>query len=132
MGSMTVTASPHTAGAHGVRLRLTLHYEMQCNYPGAGPLVVTFPAALKLPKHFASGSVLLAGNPVAAAVDRREVTVTVPPHKGILCAMVGPGSLKLTFTSAAKLANPTHKGSYRFTATHLGRNFTAALTIKAG
>jgi hypothetical protein len=130
MGSMTVTSSPRTAGAHGVRLKVTLHYEMQCNYPGAGPLVVTFPKALKLPKQFASGSVLLAGNPVAATVNGQQVTVTVPPHKGILCTMVGPGSLKLTFTRAAKLANPAHKGSYRFSATHLRRDFAATLAIQ--
>ncbi len=130
MGSMTVTASPRTAGAHGVRLRVTLHYEMQCNYPGAGPLVVTFPAALKLPKQLADGSVLLGESPVAATVDGHQVTVTVPPHKGILCTMVGPGSLKLTFTQAAKLRNPAHKGSYRFTATHSRRDFSATLAIQ--
>jgi len=128
---MTVTASPSTAGAHGVRLRVTLHYEMQCNYPGAGPLVVTFPTAVKLPKQFADGSVLLADNPVAATVDGQQVTVVVPPHRGILCTLMGPGSLKLTFTRAAKLANPARKGGYHFSATHLGRAFTATLSIKS-
>ena len=127
---MAVTASPRTAGAHGVRLRLTLRYEMQCGYAGAGPLVVTFPSALKLPARFADGSVLLAGKPVTATVSGRRVTMTVPPHRGVLCTMVGPGSLKLTFTQAAELTNPAHNGSYRFTATHGKRAFAARLAIK--
>jgi len=127
---MTVTASPRSAGAHGVRLTLTLHYEMQCSYPGAGPLVVTFPAALKLPKQFAAGAVTLGGKQVAANVDGRQVTVTIAPHTGKLCDVMGPGSLTLAFTRAAKLANPARAGSYRFTATHAKRAFTARLAIK--
>jgi len=128
--SMTVTASPHAAGAQGIRLTLTLRYEMQCNYPGAGPLVVTFPAALRLPQQFAAGAVELAGKQVAAKVDGRHVTVAVAPHTGILCDVMGPGSLTLVFTPAARLANPARAGYYRFRATHRKRTFTARLAIK--
>jgi hypothetical protein len=128
--SMTVTASPRAARAHGIRLTLILRYEMQCNYPGAGPLVVTFPAALKLPKQFAAGAVKLAGKPVTAKVDGRHVTVTVAPHTGILCDVMGPGSLTLAFTRDARLASPARAGFYRFTATHRKRAFTARLAIK--
>ena len=91
---------------------------------------MTFPSALKLPADFAAGTVLLSGKPVHATVSGRQVAVTVPPHKGMLCNIVAPGSLTLVFTHAAKLANPVHAGSYRFTATHGTRAFTAALTIK--
>src|SRR5262249_26398246 len=76
--SMSVIASPHTPSAHAVRLLVTLRYEMQCDYPGAGPLVVTFPAAVKLPHRLAAGTVKLAGKRIAATVDGRRVTVTVP------------------------------------------------------
>ncbi len=127
---MTVTASTHDAKARAVRFTVTLRYEMQCAYPGPGPLVVTFPSALKPPADFAAGTVLLSGKPVAATVSGRQVAVTVPPHKGMLCDIVAPGSLTLVFTHAAKLANPARAGSYRFTATHGRRAFTAALTIK--
>ena len=127
--SMTVTASPQTMGAHAVRINVTLHYEMQCGYAGAGPLVVTFPAAIKLPKRFSADAVQLAGKPVAATVGGRNVTVTIAPHKGVMCDVIGPGSLVLTFTSAAKLANPAQAGSYHFTATHAKRAFAAALAI---
>jgi hypothetical protein len=128
--SMTVAATPHAAHAHGIRLTLTLRYVMQCGYPGAGPLVVTFPRAVKLPPQFPPGAVQLAGKSVAATVKGRHVTVKVPPHKGLMCNVIGLGSLRLAFTRAAGLANPDHPGSYRFTATHGTRGFTAKLAIK--
>lgn len=127
---MTVTASPRTARAHGIRLTFTLRYEMHCGYPGRGPLVVTFPSALKLPQRFAAGTVKLAAKPIAARVQGRRVTVTVPPHKGVLCNLIGPGSVTLTFTRAAKLANPARAGFYSFGATHAGHTFAARLRIK--
>ena len=127
---MTVAASPHSVGAHRVRLTLTLRYQMQCNYPGAGPLVVTFPSALKLPKGFGTHSVKLAGKSVVATRKGRHVTVTVPPPSGVLCGLVGPGSVKLVFTRKAKLANPARPGSYRFTARHEKRAFRAKLAIR--
>jgi hypothetical protein len=45
--------------------------------------------------------------------------------------MLGPGSVTLVFTRAAKLRNPAQAGSYRFTATHAEHTFRARLTIKA-
>jgi hypothetical protein len=128
---MSVLASPHTPAAHSVRLLVTLRYDMQCNYPGAGPLVVTFPSAMKVPHRFAAGTVKLAGKQIAATVNRRRVTVTVPPPSGTLCSLRGPGSVTLTFTRAAKLANPARPGSFGFKATHDGHAFTAKLAIKA-
>ncbi len=104
---------------------------MRCGYPGAGPLTVTFPAALKLPKRFAAGAIRSAGIPLAAAVDGRNVTVTVPPPKGTLCTVITPGSFVVTFTRAAKLLNPAQTGFYRFSATHARHRFTAELAITA-
>jgi hypothetical protein len=127
--SMAVAASSHTAGAQRVHLTLTFRYEMQCGYAGAGPLVVTFPSALKLPKRFAAHSVKLAGEAVAAKRRGHRVTVTVPPPTGVLCGTIGPGSLRLVFTRKAKLANPLRAGSYRFGATHTTHAFKAKLAI---
>jgi hypothetical protein len=56
--------------------------------------------------------------------------VTVPPPKGILCTMLGPGSVTLVFTRAAKLRNPARAGSYRFTATHAEHTFRARFAVK--
>lgn len=128
--SIAVAASPHTARAH-VRLTLTLRYPMRCGYPGSGPLVVTFPSAMKLPKHFASNAIRSAGEPLAAKVAGRKVTVTIPPPKGTLCNVITSGSFSVTFTRAAKLVNPAQAGSYRFTAAHARRHFTAKLTVTA-
>ncbi|HZQ82317.1 MAG TPA: hypothetical protein VFB25_10135 [Gaiellaceae bacterium] len=127
--TMTVTATPKAAAAQAVRLTVTLHYEMQCGYAGAGALVVTFPSAVKMPKQFAAGSVQLAGKPVKALLQGRRVTVVVPPYKGLMCDVLGPGSLALTFTRSAKLANPAQPGSYRFTATHVNKAFSGMLTV---
>jgi len=128
--SMSVTASPRTAGAHRVRLTLTMRYEMQCSYPGQGPLVVTFPRAVKLPKRFRTGAVRLGTKAIAAKRHGRNVTVTIPPPTSTLCGVMGPGSLVLRFTRAAKLVNPAHAGSYRFKATHTGHDASAKLTIR--
>jgi hypothetical protein len=130
--SMAVSASPKTARAHRVQLKLTLRYQMQCGYPGKGPLVVTFPSALKHPRRFAANAVRLNGKPITAKVDRRKVTVTIPPQTGgPQCGVIGPGSVVLTFTHSARLVNPARAGSYRFAAMHAGHDFTAKLAIKA-
>jgi hypothetical protein len=128
--SMTVTASPSTAGAQRVRLTLTMRYQMQCGYPGEGPLVVTFPRAVKLPKRFPAGTVRLGTKAIPAKRHRRNVTVTIPPPTSTLCGVIAPGSLVLTFTRAAKLGNPARAGAYRFEATHKGHDASATLTIK--
>ena len=127
---MRLEASPQVAQAHRVRLTITLTYDMQCGFPGAGPLVVTFPSAMKLPKHFAAGSVKLSGKAIAAAVKGRRVTVMVPPHSGVLCGTIGPGRVTLTFTRAARLANPAHAGSYAFAAAHANHTFRAKLVVE--
>lgn len=127
--SMNVVASTHAAGARPDRLKITFRYVMQCGYPGPGPLVVTFPAAMKLPKRFAAGSVKLAGKAIAATRSGRKATVTIPPHKGVLCGVMAMGAVTLTFTQAAELGNPTQAGSYRFSATHAKLAFKTKLAI---
>ena len=63
---------------------------MQCDYPGAGPVVVSFPGAAKLPRAFAAGSVRLDAKKVATEIKGRNVTVKVPPHKGCSAARWAP------------------------------------------
>ena len=81
-------------------------------------------------KQFAPGTVKLAGKAVAASIAAHNVTVTVPPPKGVLCSMLGPGSVTLVFTTAAGLRNPARPGSYRFRATHARHTFSARLAVK--
>ena len=126
---MTVATSSAAPGAQDVELRVTLRYQMQCGYPGAGPLTVTFPDAMAPPSSFAAKSVLLSGKPVAARVAGSKVIVTVPMHRGLMCDVIGPGKVVLTFTHAAGLANPASPGTYRFAAAHARRGFSATLKI---
>lgn len=127
--ALSVTASPAVAGARHVRLTLTLRYEMQCGYPGAGPLVVTLPAGETMPTTFANGSVLVDGDAVAAKSAGTRVTVAIAPHQGVICDVLGPGALRFVFTPRAGLGNPVRAGSYRVTATHARHSFSAMLRI---
>jgi len=131
LSTMSVESSSAASGAQNVQLKVTLRYQMQCGYPGAGPLAVTFPDAMAPPSSFAAKSVLLSGKPVAAKVDGSKVTVTVPIHRGLMCDVIGPGKVVLTFTKAAGLANPASPGTYRFSATHARRGFSTTLTISS-
>jgi len=129
LSTMSVESSSAASGAQNVQLKVTLRYQMQCGYPGAGPLAVTFPDAMAPPSSFAAKSVLLSGKPVAARVAGSKVMVTVPIHRGLMCDVIGPGKVVLTFTHAAGLANPASPGTYRFAAAHARRGFSATLKI---
>jgi hypothetical protein len=126
---MTVAASTNAAGADNVMLALTIRYVMQCGYPGAGPLVITLPAAEVVPSSLPKGSVLVGGVPAAAKISGRSVAVAIPKYKGFICDVMGPGKLQVIFTSRAGLGNPPTPGSYHYTAVHARRTFGAALTI---
>jgi hypothetical protein len=129
--SMTAATTPTVAGARHVRLTLAMHYEMQCGYPGAGPLVVVLPNDMSLPTRLPSGSVLVNGNPLPATIAHARVTVSIPPHTGVMCDSIGPGTLRLTLTRQAGFGNPARAGTYRLTAAHARRAFSTNLKISA-
>jgi len=115
--AVSVTLSTPQAGARGVRLTLQLRYEMQCGHPGAGPLVITFPAAERLPSQLAAGSVLVDGHPATRAErSGRVVSVALPVEHGPLCDVIAPGVLKIAFTGSAGIGNPPAAGTYSLTA----------------
>jgi hypothetical protein len=126
---LVVTASPAFAGARHVRLTVSLHYEMQCGYSGAGPLTVTLPASISLPGTLPAGAVLVGGKATAATLAGTRVTVQIAPHAGVMCDVIGPGVLQLVFTPQAGLGNPAHSGSYRVAAVHGRHSFSTELTI---
>ena len=126
---LAVVASPARAGALDVRLTLTLRYPMQCGYPGAGPLVVTLPAAEVVPTAAPQGSVLLDGKPTAATVAGSRVTVMIAPHQGPICDVIGPGAVRLTIQPRAGFGNPAKPGKYRVTVTHARHAASAVLAI---
>ena len=109
----SVSLSSNRAGASDVVVTLHLTYEMQCGWPGPGPLVVTFPAAERLPARVIAAHVLLNGR-AAPQVTRsdRSVSVAVPARTGMTCMVIGPGKVTIEFTRAAGLGNPRKRGVY--------------------
>jgi len=126
----TVTASTRSAGAKNVTVTLILRYEMQCGSPGAGPVVVTLPAAEQVPASLPRRSVLVAGKPGAVSLAGHRVSVALPKPPQILCDVLGPGTLPIVFTRAAGLGNPAQPGTYTFTAVRAKQRFSARLTIR--
>ncbi|MGD0714222.1 MAG: hypothetical protein ABSB24_08575 [Gaiellaceae bacterium] len=132
-GSATAVAAPTTAGARPVALTLKLRYEMQCGRPGPGPLVVSLPAAERVPHTIVRGSVLVDGKPPASAsVTGHVIVLTLPPQRGVICMVIGPGTLTAVFTRAAGLGNPAVAGSYPIAVRIGARAFTPHLTVTAG
>jgi hypothetical protein len=117
--TLAVSISSHQPNARPVAVALTLHYEMQCNWPGPGSLTIRFPAAMAVPARIAPGSVLVDRKvPSAVSVSGGDtVTVSLPPRPQIMCDLIGPGTLTVTFSRAARIGNPKAAGSYLVRAT---------------
>jgi hypothetical protein len=116
--SATVQVSPARAGAHPVALTLKLGYEMQCGYPGPGPVVVQLPAAELVPARIPRAAVLVDGKGAPGVqVAGHAISVALPPRPQVMCDVIGPGKLTIVFTRAAGLGNPSSGGSYTVTAT---------------
>jgi hypothetical protein len=132
-GSATAVAAPATAGARPVTLTLKLRYEMQCARPGAGPLVVSLPKAMHVPRTLARSSVVLGGKPPASvSVTGHVVVLTLPPQHGVTCMVIGPGTLTVVFARAAGLGNPAAAGSYPIAVRIGAHAFTPHLAVTAG
>jgi hypothetical protein len=111
--SASVVLSTHRAAARPVGVTLLLRYGMQCAWPGKGPLQVLFPAALRVPAKIPPAAVLLDGKPAASVVrSGRRVLLALPPRPAVLCDVIAPGTLKVEFTRAATLGNPSAPGTY--------------------
>jgi hypothetical protein len=130
--SIAVTLSTAHAGAQPVAVTLRLRYEMQCGWPGPGSLAIRFPAGMQLPARLPAGAVLVndkgatAAGPTGAS---RIVTVGLPKRPQIMCDSIGPGTLTVAFTRAARLGNPHAAGSYVVRATHGADRFSGRFAI---
>ena len=130
--SIAVTLSTAHAGARPVAVTLRLRYEMQCGWPGPGSLVVRFPPGMRLPAGLPAGAVLVNGKGATAAgpsCASHEITVGLPKRPQIMCDSIGPGTLTVAFTHAARLGNPKAAGSYVLRATHGADRFAGRLAI---
>lgn len=128
--SSSVTVSSLASGTHPVVLSLTLQYEMQCGYPGPGPVVVTLPRGEAVPATLAPSAVLVDGHHAPSiSVSGRAVSIGLAPEPQIMCDVIGPGRLVIDFTRGAGLGNPARKGSYTVLATRGSASFSAHFTI---
>ena len=126
---MVALSSAH-AGARPVVVAVQLRYEMQCGWPGPGTVTVRFPAAMTVPSTIPATSVLVQGKPAPSVVSRgRQETVGLPPRKGILCDVIGPGRLTITFTRAARIGNPRVPGVYALRAVKGKQGFSARFVV---
>jgi hypothetical protein len=128
--SATATAAPSRAGARPAALTVRLSYQMQCGYPGPGPIVVRLPAGERVPATIVPSSLLVNGRPAPGVhVTGRAVSIELPSRPTIMCDVIGPGTATVVFTRAADLGNPARAGSYTVTVTRQGSSSAARLAI---
>jgi hypothetical protein len=112
-GVATASAAPARAGARPAALTLTLSTELKCGRLGPGVVLVTLPAAVRVPSTLHRSRVRVNGRvPAAVKVTGHVVVLTEPPLKGLTCDVLAPGRLKVVFTRAAAFGNPLEPGRY--------------------
>jgi hypothetical protein len=130
--SATVALSTHRAGARPVAVTLRLRYDMQCGWPGIGPLTIRLPTAMTVPlPAIRAATVLVDGKPPThLASHGHRVELALPPRPQILCDAIAPGTLTITFTRASNLGNPRLPARYELHATKGSLAFQATLIIR--
>jgi hypothetical protein len=114
--ALSASLSTHRAGAPHVRLTLTVRYEMRCNNPGPGILVVVLPKKERQPQRIAASAVTLDGRAAAKVKTRPHVvSITLPVPQGITCNVIAPGKLIVVFKPSAGLGNPAAPSVYPLT-----------------
>ncbi len=123
--SATAVVSPGLV-SHRATLTLTLHYEMTCGQPGAGPLVVHLPARMTVLPTLAVRIGAKRATNVAVSSNHITVQLTRPP--GVTCMLIGPGTLTLYL---AGVRNPAAAGTYFVRAHVPNHSFIAQLAVRA-
>jgi hypothetical protein len=129
--SATVVVSTSRAGARPVATTVRLRYEMQCGWPGPGPLTIQLPAAMSMPLLIPPSAILIDGKPAKRVrMIGHWVLLALPRRPQVLCDVLAPGTVTITFTRAAGLGNPSTPGTYRLRAAEASLTFLATLTIR--
>jgi hypothetical protein len=130
LDSVTATLSSAHAGARPVVLTLALRTELQCGRLNGGALVVRLPAQERVPATVAATAVLVGGKPSGAvAVAGHTLTVSIPRPRGMMCDVIGPGTVTLVLTRSANLGNPKNPGTYPLVVSRGTQQFKTTLTI---
>ena len=128
--SASVTVSNAKAGMRPVTLTLQLHYEMQCGNPGTGYLRVKLPAQAQLPATLPTNSALLNGRRVSPTLTAtKQLRVALPPRPGVMCDVIGPGTLTFVVTKAANIGNPAKAGRYKVAAWSSSKAFATTYSV---
>ena len=129
--TLAVSLSSHLAHARPVAVALTLRYEMQCSWPGPGSLTIRLPQAMAVPARIDPSSVLVDRRPATAVSVSRTggVTVALPQRPQIMCDVIGPGTLTVSFSRSARLGNPNAAGSYLVRASKPGVAVSGRIAI---
>ena len=112
-GSVTVSLSSSRAGARPVVVTLAVHTELQCGRLTGGTVVIRLPVAERVPAAVPAAAVLVGGKTSGGvAVQGHVLTVTVPRTTGVICDVIGPGTVQVVLGRAAGLGNPPQAGTY--------------------
>jgi len=129
--SALVALSSTRAGVRPVTLSLELGYEMQCGYPGPGPLRIQLPPQVRLPATLPRSALLVDGRAASSAAlsgHTLELGLALPPR--VMCDVIGPGRLTIVLGRAADVGNPLRAGTYTLAAAVAGSSFSARFTIR--
>ena len=128
--SASGTISSRAAGTRPVTLTLKLGYEMQCGYPGPGPVVITFPASWRLPAKLGNAPALVNGKPaLSVALSGHTVKVGLTPPPQIMCDAIGPGTLTIQFTRGDNIGSPLRAGTSVVTAEVKNQTFRVSYSF---
>ena len=126
---IAIVLSSHATAARPVAVALRTTMSLQCDWPGPA-LDVVFPAAERLPKAIPRSAVLVDGKPPTGVVrSGRTVSLSVVRPQ-VLCDAIGPATVRVTFTRAARLGNPKRAGAYAITVGHGGQAARGSFVVR--
>lgn len=114
----SVQLSTHLAGARDVAVTLRFETAYVCGVP-RGPVVVTFPAAERVPATMQAASVLVDGKAAGrVSVSGRAASVEAAAPGGVTCHSIRLGTETVAFSPSAHLGNPSRAGRYTVSLRH--------------
>jgi hypothetical protein len=127
----SITLSSSKAGAKNVGLTLRMPTVLQCGRPRGGPVALTLPAAVHVPRTIALAAVTVNGKaPSIVSVKGHVVTVGLPVPHGMICDSLVDGVLQLQIAPKASLRNPTKAGKYSVTVQQGHESYVVAVTVR--